>query len=47
VLISGANRGIGAALVRELLKSNIRKIYATARSIGSLPDFGDSRVVPL
>lgn len=45
VLISGANRGIGAALVRELLKSDIRKI--AARSIGSLPDFGDSRVVPL
>lgn len=47
VLISGANRGIGAALVRELLKTDVRKIYATARSIGSLPDLGDSRVVPL
>ena len=47
VLISGANRGIGAALVRELLKTDVRKIYATARSVGSLPDFRDSRVVPL
>ena len=47
VLISGANRGIGAALVRELLKTKVRKIYATARSVGALPDFGDSRVVPL
>lgn len=47
VLISGANRGLGAALVRELLKTDVRKIYAAARSIGSLPDFGDSRVFPL
>lgn len=47
VLISGANRGIGAALVRELLKTDIRKLYATARSVDSLPDFGDSRVIPL
>lgn len=47
VLISGANRGIGAALARELLKTDVRKIYAAARSVGSLPDFRDSRVVPL
>lgn len=47
VLISGANRGIGAALVREMLKTGIRKLYATARSVRSLPDFGDARVVPL
>lgn len=47
VLISGANRGIGAALVRELLKTSVEKIYATARSLESLPDFGDPRVVPL
>jgi NAD(P)-dependent dehydrogenase (short-subunit alcohol dehydrogenase family) len=47
VLISGANRGIGAALVRELLKRDVRKVYATARSVGSLPDFCDVRSVPL
>ena len=47
VLITGANRGIGAALVRELLKTNVRKIYATARSVSTLPDFGDRRIVPL
>lgn len=47
VLISGANRGIGAALVRELLNTDLRKIYATARWIASLPEFGDPRVVPL
>lgn len=47
VLITGANRGIGAALVRELLKTNLRKIYATARSVSTLPDFGNRRIVPL
>ena len=47
VLVTGANRGIGAAIVRELLKHNIGKVYAAARKIESLPDFGDKRVVPL
>jgi NAD(P)-dependent dehydrogenase (short-subunit alcohol dehydrogenase family) len=47
VLVSGANRGIGAATVRELLKTNVKKIYAGARRLESLPDFGDARVVPL
>ncbi len=47
VLVSGANRGIGAATVRELLKTNVKKIYAGARRLDSLPDFNDARVVPL
>lgn len=47
VLVSGANRGIGKALVRALLKTKAKKIYATARDIQKLPDFGDSRVVPI
>src|SRR6201999_2857232 len=47
ILVSGANRGIGAAIVRELLKAGVKKIYAGARNVNSLPDFGDSRVVPL
>jgi len=47
VLVSGANRGIGLATVRELLKTDVKKIYAAARKPSSLPDFGDSRVVPL
>lgn len=47
IIVTGANRGIGAALVRELLKHQVGKIYATARKIESLPDFGDKRVVPL
>lgn len=47
ILVTGANRGIGAAIVRELLKHNTGKIYAAARNTASLPDFGDARVVPL
>lgn len=47
VLVSGANRGIGAAIVKELLKVDVAKIYAAARDPGALPSFGDSRVVAL
>src|SRR4051812_18394174 len=47
ILVSGANRGIGAATVRELLKAGVAKVYAGARNVNSLPDFGDARVVPL
>lgn len=47
IIVTGANRGIGAAIVRELLKHKVGKIYAAARKVESLPDFGDKRVVPL
>jgi NAD(P)-dependent dehydrogenase (short-subunit alcohol dehydrogenase family) len=47
ILVSGANRGIGAATVRELLKAGVKKVYAGARDVKSLPDFQDPRVVPL
>jgi len=47
ILVTGANRGIGAALVRELLKHKVGKIYAAARRVDNLPDFGDKRVVQL
>jgi NAD(P)-dependent dehydrogenase (short-subunit alcohol dehydrogenase family) len=47
IVVTGANRGIGAALVRELLKYKVNKIYAAARKIENLPNFGDGRVVPL
>lgn len=47
VLVTGANRGIGAALVRAFLKHGVGKIYAGARNPASLPDFADARVVPL
>ncbi len=47
VLVTGANRGIGAAVVRELLNAGVAKVYAAARKPSALPDFGDARVVPL
>lgn len=42
VLITGANRGIGAALVRAFLKHGAGKVYAAARNPGQLPDFADA-----
>jgi len=47
ILVTGANRGIGASLVKSLLKNGAGKVYAAARTPASLPDFGDKRVVPL
>ena len=47
IFISGANRGIGKAIVEELLKHPVKKIYAAARKIEDLPKFGDARVVPV
>jgi len=47
VFVTGANRGIGKALVEALLQHPVKKIYATARDISALPDFADARVVPV
>lgn len=47
IIVTGANRGIGKSLVEAALKHGAKKIYATARKIEELPDFGDARVVPL
>ena len=45
VFVSGANRGIGKAIVEELLKSGVKKIYAGARKVSSIPQWNDDRVV--
>ena len=38
-LVTGANRGIGRALVAALLSAGARKVYATARDAKKLPRF--------
>ena len=47
VLVSGANRGIGLAIVKALLDKGVKKVYAGARNTANLPDLGDDRVVPV
>jgi len=49
-LVTGANRGIGLALVRVLLDHGIAKVYATARrdeDLASLGAIGDARIAPM
>jgi NAD(P)-dependent dehydrogenase (short-subunit alcohol dehydrogenase family) len=36
ILVTGANRGLGAQLVSELLAAGAAKVYATARDVGSI-----------
>src|SRR5437762_5183655 len=45
ILITGANRGIGRALVTEALRRSAKKVYAGTRS-GELQN-ADNRVTPL
>lgn len=47
-LVTGANRGIGRALVNALLARGAGKVYATARKPDTLGDLaGHGRVVPI
>ncbi len=45
IIITGANRGIGKALLQELLTHNPAKIYATARDTSNLLE--DERIEPI
>ena len=49
-LVTGANRGIGAALVQALLECGASKVYAAARQEADLPTLGvrdERRIVPV
>ena len=46
VLVTGANRGIGAELVRQLLDRDVASIYAAARDPQRIT-IDDARVVPI
>lgn len=37
-LVTGCNRGIGLALVKALLATGIKKVYATTRNLSAMPD---------
>lgn len=45
-LVTGANRGIGAEFVRQLLARGAKKVYAAARRPETLSD-SNSRIVPV
>jgi NAD(P)-dependent dehydrogenase (short-subunit alcohol dehydrogenase family) len=45
-LVTGANRGLGRAIVSALVEAGAAKIYAAARDERQVPR-GDSRIVPL
>jgi len=49
-LVTGANRGIGAALVEALLERGASKVYAAARresDLGTIPSKTGRRIVPV
>jgi NAD(P)-dependent dehydrogenase (short-subunit alcohol dehydrogenase family) len=45
--VSGANRGLGRALVEALLQRGAAKVYAAARRVETLDDLRDPRTVPV
>lgn len=47
VFVTGANRGIGQALVEVLLEKGVCKIYAAARNPEQITGFDDGRVIKI
>lgn len=47
VLVTGANRGLGRALVEELGRRGVRRIYAAARRLETLADLAGEGVIPV
>lgn len=45
-LVTGANRGIGAAIVEALLAAGVRRVYAGVRTLPAEPP-SDPRIVPV
>jgi len=46
-LVTGANRGLGRALLEALIHRGVRKIYAAARNVATAGTREDPRIVPL
>jgi len=46
-LVTGANRGLGARLITELLRAGAAKVYATSRTPAAVASGRDPRVQPL
>lgn len=46
-LVTGANRGLGQAIVLELLQAGVKKVYATARDKNKIGGADGGRVVAL
>lgn len=45
VFVTGTNRGIGLALVNELQKQGVKRIYAAASKMEESNDINDSSIV--
>ena len=47
VFVSGANRGIGQALVAAALEAGANKVYAAARNTSEIKKLGNPKIIPV